>query len=103
MQPGAASGETKGRVDLAIRQAAAEYAQDGVTIEALEDLVPTYNITPDMTTSDVCHTLIKPNTTPDGWEDKWVLIDPDKRWYEHTYRNGEEICDDPPGGHLFLR
>ena len=98
VQPGTASGETKGRVDLAVRQAAAKYAQDGVTIEALEDLIPTYNITPDMTTSDVCHALIKPNTTPDGWEDVAVLIDPDKRWYEHTYRNGEEICADPPAG-----
>ena len=92
------SGETKSHIDPAIRQAATKYAQYGVTWNGLEHLIHTYNITPTMTTSDVCHTVIKPLTTPEGWEDEAVRIDPEKSWYKHRYIKGKEIREEPPAG-----
>lgn len=47
------------------------------------------------TTSDVCHTLIKPATVARGWECLPKLTNPVERYYDHLYRNiatGETIC-----------
>ena len=47
-----------------------------------------------LTTSDVCHALLKPLTAADGWECIPFLTDAEKRWYRHDYRShatGETI------------
>eukprot|EP01043_Picozoa_sp_COSAG02_P084471 COSAG02_NODE_22301_length_757_cov_0.796353_1_plen_129_part_10 len=67
---------------------AAEYCRFGISVEGLELVLGRHAaaITDDTTTSDVCHSLIKPKTVPTGWSDDATLIDAQKRWYKHTYR-----------------
>jgi hypothetical protein len=35
-------------------------------------------------TTDVCHTILKPMTVPEGWTDNVIVTDAEKGWYEHT-------------------
>ena len=54
-----------------------------------------------LTTSDVCHTILKPLTTPDGWVDRATCTNPEQSWYEHQYhREGlpEQLQSEPPPG-----
>ncbi len=39
-----------------------------------------------LTTSDICHTVIKPLTVPAGWECLPTLTHADRRYYSHEYR-----------------
>ena len=52
-----------------------------------------------LSTSTVCHTIIKPLTTPEGWRDDVAVVDADKHWYSHSYSSagmtGQRAA--PPG------
>ena len=79
---------------------AAQFIRFGASIELLHHIIVVFGVTADMTTSDVCHKLLKPATTPEGWEDLATLTNAEKRWYDHRYRNtstGETRDDAPPG------
>ena len=54
----------------------------GISIEGLEHFLETHAdfINGDSTISDVCHTLIKPETLPKGWRSNVDLVDEEKRW-----------------------
>ena len=68
---------------------AAEYARHGIAVEALEQILAQHEAHIDpahTTTSDVCHTIVKPATVPAGWLDEPELVDPARRWYRHRYR-----------------
>ena len=81
---------------------AAEYCRFGLCVEGLEWFAREHadRILPHSTTSDVCHEIIKPSTTPHGWRDDVRLINPDKRWFAHHYRcdaTGETQTKSPAG------
>ena len=59
----------------------------GISLEGLDYFLARHgsDITEEMTTSDVCHTIIKPATTPRGWTCVATLIDAEKGWYRHDY------------------
>ncbi len=65
-----------------------EFPNIGISIEGLEHFAGSHpQITQAQSTSDVCHTVIKPLTVPKGWVDIAVLINPEKGWYSHEYKN----------------
>ena len=68
-----------------------EYCRDGISLAGLLYFEQTlaHLITPKMTTSDVCCSLIKPLTTALGWRCVAECVDPapDRRWYKHEYVN----------------
>ena len=61
----------------------------GITVDGLEHFARLHagEITAASTTSDVCHTVIKPITVPIGWIDVATLFDAKKGWYSHQYKN----------------
>jgi len=66
-----------------------EYCCHGITIGGLEYFrdkgLIMDEINDDMSTSDVCHRLVKNDTTPLGWEYRWQCVNPDKGWYDCSY------------------
>ena len=76
------------------------FPQEGITIAALRRFLATHghSISDEMTTSTVCHTIIKPLTVPAGWADEATLINPKKGWYAHKYRNlaTNAVQNEPP-------
>ena len=66
---------------------AAEYARHGIAVEALEALLD--EVGADATTSDVCHAVVKPATTPAGWVDEPTLVDAARHLYAHRYRRAD--------------
>jgi tetratricopeptide (TPR) repeat protein len=82
---------------------AEEYARWGISVEGLEAFLAQHStqIGPDTTTSDVCHTLIKPSTVPAGWTDIVTLENEEKRWFSHLYVErtsaGKPSARAPPG------
>jgi hypothetical protein len=67
---------------------AAEYCRHAISLEGLEAFAAQHSadITAETTTSDVCHTLVKPATVPGGWVDEVALTNSEKRWFAHSYR-----------------
>ena len=66
----------------------------GVKPRALTRLLDIYPeiVGKKLTTSDVCHTILKPMTTPDGWVDRATCTNPQESWYEHEYhREGQTV------------
>lgn len=67
------------------------YCRFGISLAGLHHFLQCHRhrINPEMTTSDVCHAVIKPLTSAAGWECEPVCTDPapDRRWYEHIYRH----------------
>eukprot|EP01052_Picozoa_sp_SAG31_P006934 SAG31_NODE_325_length_17671_cov_9.902743_15_plen_602_part_00 len=54
-----------------------------------------------LSTSDVCHTILKPMTTPDGWVNVPTLINPAQSWYRHQYHpqgRPTQLQSEPPAG-----
>ena len=81
---------------------AEHYCRHGISLAGLEYLRVRHGdqITAAATTSDVCHTIIKPATVAAGWIDEVTLTDPDKRWFNHEYREtatGRVQPQPPPG------
>eukprot|EP01051_Picozoa_sp_SAG22_P009608 SAG22_NODE_811_length_7061_cov_84.983338_7_plen_598_part_00 len=91
---------------------AEQYARHGISLTGLQALAAAHReqITAATSTSDVCHTIIKPATVPAGWTDRYehILVDDDgedvsaKRWYKHSYVNKVDgsrrgAKDAPPG------
>eukprot|EP01047_Picozoa_sp_COSAG01_P089342 COSAG01_NODE_21470_length_900_cov_2.951311_1_plen_215_part_10 len=81
---------------------AQQYCRWGISAEGIQAFQRDHrgSIPPDATTSDVCHAVIKPLTTPSGWVDEVTLADKSKRWYSHRYRHTATDCVQdaaPPG------
>jgi tetratricopeptide (TPR) repeat protein len=105
-KPGAAddvsaeTAEVEGSAAVAASQWPA-FPEEGIQVGVLEWLIRNDpRITADMTTSDVCHTVVKPMTVPAGWSDVPTLINPQKGWFAHKYvslTTGEEKDDAPLG------
>jgi hypothetical protein len=77
------------------------FPRQGLTLAAIEQLLADHpEISPTMTTSTVCHTIVKPLTVPDDCD---VLVSQTANgWFKHTYRNratGSE-SQEPPGATL---
>ena len=68
---------------------AAEYCRHGISIDGLEHFAREHGVESGstLTTSDICHQIIKPATVPAGWEDLATLTHAGKRWYSHEYRD----------------
>ena len=52
-----------------------------------------------LTTSDVCHTILKPMTTPSAWVDVPTVTNPEQSWYRHQYHPKDQpaqMQDEPP-------
>ena len=66
---------------------ACEFFRYGISIDALEAFLQAHSdiIDGQMTTSDVCHRIIKPATVPEGWIDQPELVDKAKGWYRHRF------------------
>jgi hypothetical protein len=66
---------------------AEEYCKYGISAAGLRHF---YNVhghaSARLTTSDLCHSVIKPLTVPEEWECLPTLMDADRRWYSHEYR-----------------
>eukprot|EP00750_Incisomonas_marina_P013411 INCI17313.1.p1 GENE.INCI17313.1~~INCI17313.1.p1 ORF type:complete len:614 (+),score=73.86 INCI17313.1:59-1843(+) len=87
---------------------ACEFFRYGISIDALEAFLQAHSdiIDGQMTTSDVCHRIIKPATVPEGWIDQPELVDKAKGWYRHRYirrlqahqHASREGQADPPDG-----
>ena len=84
-----------------------DYHKYGILAEALRHVIDHHDITPEDTTSDVCHRILKPATVGTGWENIPILTNPDLRYYNHDYRNlttgtvlhcGFQKPDTPPPG-----
>ena len=63
-------------------------------------MVRELGIGPELSTSDVCHTLLKPATVPEGWRCIPTLTDAEKGWYSHEYEEvgtGVRQSTPPPG------
>ena len=76
-----------------------EYCRHGISLVGLRHFATKHAhlMYPEMTTSDVCHAVIKPITSAPSWHCEAVLVDerPDRRWYKHDYRHettGETRC-----------
>ena len=82
------------------------FPKQGISARGLLAFVAQHKdeITEQMTTADVCHTLIKRLTTPAGWDCIAELDNAAKGWYSHAYTNAAtgETCDTPPPGTLSL-
>ena len=87
------------------------YIRYGISIAGLSDAFTRFgpDIPADATTNTFCHEYIKPFTAPPGWEDTPVVVDKEKGWYAHIYRNietgevlrcghDEDWPDAPPSG-----
>ena len=77
-----------------------EYCRFGCSAAGLRHFASQHAIDPEATTSDVCHTMIKPATVPSGWDCKPTLVNPEKGWYDHEYEEsatGIRQNDPPPG------
>ena len=75
----------------------------GVKPRALTRLLDIYPeiVGKKLTTSDVCHTILKPMTVPAGWVDRATCTNAEESWYAHQYhREGqtEQLQDAPPPG-----
>ena len=68
-----------------------EYCRHGISLAGLRHFASTnrHRISAGMTTSDVCHAVIKPLTSAPGWRCEAECVDPapDRRWYKHRYVN----------------
>ena len=54
-----------------------------------------------LSTSAVCHTILKPMTVPHGWVDKATLVNAAKGWYKHQYHPEgapDQLQDEAPHG-----
>jgi hypothetical protein len=74
----------------------------GISLVALLAFATLYRdqISPDATTSDVCHRLLKPLTTPAGWKCVPTVTNAEKGWYKHEYveeATGRRQDAPPPG------
>jgi hypothetical protein len=66
---------------------AAEYCRYGISAAGLRHFFSAHGHTSaGHTTSDICHSVIKPLTVPAGWECLPTLTDAARRWYSHVYR-----------------
>jgi hypothetical protein len=66
---------------------AAEYCRYGISAAGLRHFFTAHGRTiAGLTTSDMCHAVIKPLTAPAGWECLPTLTDANRRWYSHEYR-----------------
>ena len=66
---------------------AAEYCRYGISAAGLRHFFSAHGHTSaGHTTSDICHSVIKPLTAPAGWECLPTLTDAARRWYSHVYR-----------------
>ena len=73
----------------------------GVALTGIRHLLTQFPAIADdgeLTTADVCHRYVKPATGPDGWECVAQVVDLNKGWYSHTYRNRATgaVQDHPP-------
>jgi hypothetical protein len=104
-QPSAAEDEWAPENEPVSAELAADaevYCQYGISLAGLEALHASHTkqVNATTTTSDLCHTIIKPATVPAGWVDEVTLIDPEKRWFGHSYREsatGQTQQHSPPG------
>eukprot|EP01050_Picozoa_sp_SAG11_P017713 SAG11_NODE_2583_length_3195_cov_188.324935_5_plen_164_part_01 len=76
---------------------------DGVKPQALMRLLEIYPeiLEKKLTTSDVCHTILKPMTVPAGWVNKPTVTNPKESWYRHQYHPTDQpdsLQDAPPPG-----
>jgi len=65
------------------------YVRHGISAEGLQHFWDR-NCSPQtesFTTSDVCHSIIKPATAAPGWECVAILTDSELRYYAHDYHN----------------
>ena len=87
---------------LAGLPSASDYCRWGISARGIATFIAQHSaeIAAKTTTSDVCHRLIKPATTPAGWRDEPQLTDEKRRWYKHQYRNEQTgvLQDEPPPG-----
>ena len=67
---GTAAASGNGRVD--------GYCRHGSSVAGFRHFVNLRAIDPKATTSDFCHTIIKPATAPSGWHCKPTLVDAEK-------------------------
>jgi hypothetical protein len=66
---------------------AEEYCKYGISAAGLRHFYIVHgHASARLTTSDICHSVIKPLTVPAGWECLATLRDADRRWYSHEYR-----------------
>jgi len=80
---------------------AEEYCKYGISAAGLRHFYTTHgHASAGRTTSDLCHSVIKPLTVPAGWECLPTLTDADRRWYSHEYRERATGCTQatPPAG-----
>jgi CRP-like cAMP-binding protein len=87
---------------MAALPTAADYCYWGISAAGIAAFLERHSeaIGADTTTSDVCHQLIKPATTPPGWRDEATLVNRQQRWYNHSYRceATDHSQDEPPPG-----
>eukprot|EP01047_Picozoa_sp_COSAG01_P014816 COSAG01_NODE_730_length_14022_cov_127.417511_6_plen_849_part_00 len=73
----------------------------GVTVEVMSAILSDKRITAQSTTDWVCHTIIKPATVPDGWEEDVEAVSmPWGTKYQARYKclaSGEVQVEPPPG------
>ena len=80
---------------------AEEYCKYGISAAGLRHFYDAHgHASAGRTTSDLCHSVIKPLTVPAGWECLPTLTDADRRWYSHEYRERATGCTQatPPAG-----
>ena len=78
-----AAGESERAPDPVVR----EYTRYGISLAGLlhfSQMVAAL-IADEHTTSDVCQTIVKPQTLPRGWRTQPELTDATNRYYTHTY------------------
>ena len=77
-----------------------EYCRFGCSVAGFRHFVSLRAVDPEATTSNVCHTIIKPATAPSGWDCNPTLVNQDKGWYTHEYEEiatGIRQASPPPG------
>jgi hypothetical protein len=80
---------------------AEEYCKYGISAAGLRHFYNTHgHASTGLTTSDLCHSVIKLLTVPAGWECLPTLTDAANRWYSHEYRERATGCTQatPPAG-----
>jgi hypothetical protein len=64
-----------------------EYCKYGISLAGLQRFFEAHgHASAGRTTSDLCHSVIKPLTVPEEWECLPTLTNADKRWYSHAYQ-----------------
>ena len=65
------------------------YVRHGISAQGLQHFWEQHRSpeTESFTTSDVCHSIIKPATSAPGWECVPILTNSDLCYYDHCYRN----------------